>query len=57
MPNEEELLEGGPPFQEQPRTNRQLQDFEEGLNAGQAGIPNDDTKSEAWQRGWADAQE
>jgi hypothetical protein len=32
-------------------------DHGEGFSSGSAGEPNDDTKSRAWQQGWADAQE
>ena len=32
-------------------------DYEDGFRCGQNGGQNDDSKSEAWQRGWAKAQE
>jgi len=34
-----------------------FEDSHTGVEAGLAGKPNDDTKSAAWQLGWADAQE
>jgi hypothetical protein len=39
------------------RTEAEIVDHALRLDAGLAGQPNDDTKSLAWQRGWADAQE
>jgi hypothetical protein len=53
----EDLIDESLPFRAEPRTNEELEDFEQGLEAGMAGKRNDATKSEAWQRGWADAQE
>jgi hypothetical protein len=53
----EDLIDESLPFRAVPRTSQELEDFEQGLDAGMAGKPNDTTKSEAWQRGWADAQE
>jgi hypothetical protein len=39
------------------RTDEELADHDIGFEEGLAGRPNDETKSSAWQRGWADAQE
>jgi hypothetical protein len=38
-------------------TDEEIADYDLGLEAGLSGKPNDDTKSAAWQRGWAHAQE
>jgi hypothetical protein len=45
------------PFMRRQRTDEEVADYDKGFESGQEGAPNDDTKSEAWQRGWADAQE
>jgi hypothetical protein len=37
-------------------TNEETTDYDDGFKAGFRGRPNDDTKSGAWQRGWAEAQ-
>jgi hypothetical protein len=39
------------------RTDEELADHDIGFEEGLTGRPNDETKSSAWQRGWADAQE
>ena len=39
------------------RIDEELADHDIGFEEGLAGSPNDETKSSAWQRGWADAQE
>jgi hypothetical protein len=44
-------------FHVEERSDEELADYDKGFEAGQAGQPNDDTKSFAWQRGWAEAQE
>ena len=38
-------------------TDEEIADHDLGLKAGLAGKPNDDTKSKAWHRRWADAQD
>jgi hypothetical protein len=39
------------------QSGEELADFDAGFSAGSDGKGADDTKSVAWQRGWADAQE
>jgi hypothetical protein len=38
-------------------SDEEVADYDDGFKAGFKGRPNDDAKSEAWQRGWAQAQE
>jgi hypothetical protein len=45
------------PFMLRQHTNEEVADYDDGFKAGFKGRPNDDTKSQAWQRGWAEAQE
>lgn len=45
------------PFMLRPRTDEEIADYDKGFECGQSGGQNDDTKSAAWQRGWAEAQE
>jgi hypothetical protein len=45
------------PFMLRQRTDEEIAEYDKGFESGQKGSPNDDTKSEAWQRGWAEAQE
>jgi hypothetical protein len=45
------------PFMLRKRTGEEIADYDNGFETGQKGGQNDDTKSEAWQRGWAEAQE
>ncbi|MBB5329413.1 hypothetical protein [Tunturiibacter gelidoferens] len=45
------------PFMLRQRTNEEIADYDKGFECGQEGGQNDDTKSQAWQRGWAEAQE
>jgi hypothetical protein len=45
------------PFMLPQRTDDEIADYDKGFECGQNGGQNDDTKSEAWQRGWAEAQE
>ena len=45
------------PFTLRKRTDEELADYDEGFKCGQRGGQNDDSKSQAWQRGWAEAQE
>ena len=45
------------PFHLEERSDEELAEYDKGFEAGQEGQPNDDTKTFAWQRGWAEAQE
>jgi hypothetical protein len=45
------------PFMLREHTDEEVADYDDGFKAGFKGRPNDDTKSEAWQRGWGEAQE
>jgi ribosome modulation factor len=39
------------------RSEEEVADYDKGFECAQSGGQNDDTKSKAWQRGWAEAQE
>jgi hypothetical protein len=43
-------------FKASDRTDEELNDYDLGCEAASDGKPNDDTKSEAWRRGWVEAQ-
>jgi hypothetical protein len=45
------------PFDSRERTVKEMDDHNNGFEGGLAGESCDETKSLAWQRGWADAQE
>jgi hypothetical protein len=45
------------PFLRRERTQEEMEDYYFGFKAGEAGKEPDDTKTLAWQRGWAEAQE
>ncbi|WP_433963845.1 hypothetical protein [Tunturiibacter gelidiferens] len=45
------------PFELRRHTDAEIADYDDGFKCGQSGGQNDDTKSAAWQRGWAEAQE
>lgn len=45
------------PFMLRQHTDEEVTDYDDGFKAGFRRRPNDDTKSQAWQRGWAAAQE
>jgi hypothetical protein len=45
------------PFMLRQRTDEEIADYDKGFACGQSGGQNDDTKSQAWQCGWAEAQE
>jgi hypothetical protein len=45
------------PFMLRQHTDGEVADYDKGFECGQKGGQNDETKSEAWQRGWAEAQE
>ena len=51
-----DLIDKDPPFDSSERSEEELIDHLFGFKAGTAGEGNDETKSRAWQRGWADAQ-
>ena len=50
VPDDEE------PFMLRQRTD-EIADYDKGFACGQSGGQNDDKKSQAWQRGWAETQE
>jgi hypothetical protein len=50
------LIDEHLPFDSSERSEEELIDHLFGFKAGSAGERNDETKSPAWQRGWADAQ-
>jgi hypothetical protein len=54
--SEDDRMDDSIPFGAHELTDEETADHDLGLEAGLAGKPNDDTKSAAWQRGWADAQ-
>ncbi|WP_433963684.1 hypothetical protein [Tunturiibacter gelidiferens] len=45
------------PFMLRQHTDEEVADYDKGFECGQSGGQNDDTKSQAWQRGWAEARE
>jgi len=45
------------PFMLRHHTDEEVADYDKGFECGQSGGQNDATKSEAWQSGWAEAQE
>jgi hypothetical protein len=45
------------PFMLRHRSEEEMNEYDKGFECGQSGGQNDDTKSEAWQRGWAEAQQ
>jgi hypothetical protein len=45
------------PFMLRQRTDEEIADYDKGFMCRQDGGQNDDTKTEAWQRGWAEANE
>ena len=47
----------GEPFLLRQRFDEEIDDYDLGFQAGKDGQGADDTKSEAWQRGWDEAQE
>ena len=51
----EDLIHENLPFDSSQRSEVELIDHLFGFTAGTAGQPNDETKSPAWQREWADA--
>jgi hypothetical protein len=51
-----DLIDEDLPFDSIERSEEELIDHLFGFKAGTAGEPKDETRSPAWQRGWADAQ-
>lgn len=51
-----DLIDEDLPFDSSERSEEELIDHLFGFKAGTAGERKDETKSPAWQRGWADAQ-
>jgi hypothetical protein len=45
------------PFMLRQHAYEEVADYDDGFKAGFKGRPNDDNKSQAWQHGWAEAQE
>jgi hypothetical protein len=45
------------PFLLRKRSDEEIADYDLGFQAGANAEEEDDTKSEAWQHGWAEAQE
>jgi hypothetical protein len=45
------------PFLLRQRSDEEVNEYDKGFECGQKGGQNDDTKSQAWQRGWGEAQE
>jgi hypothetical protein len=45
------------PFMLDQHSEEDVTEYDKGFECGQCGGQNDDTKSPAWQRGWAEAQE
>ena len=45
------------PFMSRQNTDEEVADYDDGFKAGFRGRSNDQAKSSAWQRGWAEAQE
>jgi hypothetical protein len=52
-----ELIDDGVPFRARERTDEELLEYDLGIEGGFAGRRNDNTKSIAWQHGWAESQE
>jgi hypothetical protein len=51
------LPDDAEPFVLRQHTDEEVADYDSGFKCGQQGGQNDDTKSEAWQRGWVESQE
>ena len=51
------MIEDNDPFLLSQRSEEEMADYGAGFNAGLAGEKVDENKSEAWLRGWAEAQE
>jgi hypothetical protein len=51
------VIKDDEPFPLRDRSEEEIEDYDKGFECGQTGGQNDDTKTEAWQRGWAEAQE
>jgi hypothetical protein len=53
----DDLIDDDSPLSLDSLTEEQVIEYSAGLKAGTEGQPNDDARSNIWQRGWADAQE
>jgi hypothetical protein len=53
----EEPIPDDQPFNSPDRTDEELVEYDKGVRVGLDGEPIDDTKTEAWRRGWVNAQE
>jgi hypothetical protein len=53
----DDLIDDDSPLSLDSLTEEQVIEYNAGLETGREGKPNDDAKSNIWQRGWADAQE
>jgi hypothetical protein len=51
------VIKDDEPYLLKDRSEEEIADYDKGFECGQSGGQNDDTKSVAWQRGWAEAQE
>ena len=51
------VIKDDEPFLLKARSEEEIVDYDKGFACAQSGGQNDDTKSEAWQLGWAEAQE
>jgi hypothetical protein len=51
------MIEDNDPFLLSQRSEEEIADYGAGFNAGIAGEKVDENRSEAWLRGWAEAQE
>jgi hypothetical protein len=56
-PLRENLAKVELPFHSRPHTEKEMTEYDEGFNAGIRGNEFSDEQSEAWQSGWAEAQE
>jgi hypothetical protein len=56
-PLKENLAEVELPFHSKPHTEKEVAEYDKGFNSGVSGEEFNDAESEAWQIGWAEAQE
>jgi hypothetical protein len=57
VPMIQHMIEDNDPFLLSQRSEEEMADYGAGFNAGLTGEKVDENKSEAWLRGWAEAQE
>jgi hypothetical protein len=57
VPMIQHMIEDNDPFLLSQRSEEEIADYGAGFNAGLAGEKVDENKSEAWLRGWTEAQE